>query len=343
MEPINVGFLTLYPFGIAVALLLIPFFVIAAWAMKKRDLKTETASVFAVIAIPLCFVLSRLAYCLMTMDQLFANGDFAAIFRVGEGGFLLWGAIAGMLLAAVLTGRITHQSAGKIADSAVIPACLVIAGIRLISGLMFSDHGIGMTLSSWFDPEETDYAYRYSLWILEDYSFFERFPFAVENYYGSWCWAIFVLEAVWAGVMALITSRTRREAGGRTALFVILYACSQIVLEAMHRGQVIYLPWQGFVRANHVLCAVALVAVICVCLKRLPKEERKKAAIRCFCQVVAALLIVVAMEFAAFEKKITLIATWPADVCHLIEILACTWAALAAVRVWKKAYAEQSI
>lgn len=342
METIKIGPLTLYPFGIAVALMLIPFFIFSALAMKKRNLKQETASIYAVIAIPLCFVLSRLGYCLLIMDQLIANADFAMIFRVGEGGFLLWGAIAGVLLAAVLTGKITNQSAAKIADSTVVPACLVIAGIRLVCGLMFTDLGTGMTLSSWFDPEETDYAYRYSLWILEDYSFFERLPFAVENYYGRWCWAIFVPEAIWACVMGLITSRTRREPGGRTSLFIILYASSQIVLEAMHRGQVLYLPWQGFVRANQVLCAIALVTVICVSLKRLREQERRKEALRCFAQVIPAIGIVVAMEFAAFEKKITLIASWPADVCHLLEILACVWMALAAVRVWKKAYALQN-
>jgi len=45
------------------------------------------------------------------------------------------------------------------------------------------------------------------------------------------------------------------------------------------------------------------------------------------------------MEFAALEKKISLIETWPADVCFLIMGLACLWMGLAVHRLWKKAYA----
>ena len=342
MEPITIGCIRLYPLGIAAALLLIPYFAVTVYTMKKNGLKRETPSIFAILMIPLSFVCARLGYCLLTIDQLIQNSDLLSVFRVGEGGFLLWGAIAGVLLAAVITGKITHQPGGKIADSVIVQTCLVIAAIKLICGLMFTEQGTGFNLSSWFDPEETDYAYRYSLWILEDYSFFERFPFAVENYYGRMCWAIFVPEALWACVMAWITSRSKTKAGGRTSLFIILYACGQILWEAMHRGQVIYLPWQGFVKANQVLCAAALITVICICLKKLDKEERGKAALRCFAQVIPAVLIVVAMEFAAFEKKITIIEAWPADVCHLIEGLACLWMGLAAGRVWKRAYALHS-
>ena len=231
-------------------------------------------------------------------------------------------------------------------DSAILGTCLLIAAGRIICGLIFRDQGIGFPLSDWFstewlDPEEAEYANRFSLFALEDYGFFERLPFAVQNFYDEWCWAIFVPEALWACAMAWITSRCRAAAGGRTVLFVILYSCGQIVLEAMLRGEVLHLPWLGFVRANQVICAAALVAVIILCLKRLAKEERGREALRCFAQVIPAVLVVVAMEFAAFEKKITLIQSWPADVCHLLAGLACLWMGLAAGRVWKRAYALQ--
>ena len=342
MEPIEAGSFTFYPLGIAVALLLIPCGLIIVRAMAKRSLKPGTASWFAVLSIPLCYITARIGYCLLVIDQIIETDDYLMVFRVLEGGFLLWGAIAGMLIAAAATGKITNQSAAKIADSVIIPACLIIAAIRIICGLLFTEHGIGFALSSWFDPEETEYANRFSLWILKDYSFFERFPFAAEDYYGNWCWAIFVPEAIWACIMAWITSRCRAKDGGRMALFIILFSCGQILWEAMLCSQVMYLPWQGFVKANQVLCAIALVTVICISLKKLDKATKKKAALRCFAQVIPAVLIVVAMEFAAFEKKITLIENWPADICHVIEGFACLWMGLAAGRVWKKAYALQA-
>ena len=346
MEPIRLGSLTLYPFGLLMALAAIGALLLTARSMKKAGLKNETAGWFALLAVPLCFVLARLGFCLFVVDQLLGSEDFGMIFRVNEGGFLLWGALGGGLLAAWITGKITKQPAAKIMDSAVLGACLLIAAGRIICGLIFKDQGIGFPLADWFntewlDPEEAEYANRFSLFALEDYSFFERLPFAVTNYYDEWCWAVFVPEAIWACVTALITSRSQVRDGGRTILFLILYSCGQIVLEAMLRGEVLHLPWLGFVRANQVICAVALVIVVCVCLRKLPKGERGKAALRCFGQFIPAIGIVVAMEFAAFEKKITLIQGWPADVCHLLAALACLWMALAACRVWRKAYALQ--
>ena len=129
---------------------------------------------------------------------------------------------------------------------------------------------------------------------------------------------------------------------GRTVLFIILYSCGQILLEAMLRGEVLHLPWLGFVRANQVLCAVALVTVICICLKRTDRRERGREALRCFIQLIPAMGIVAAMEFAAFEKKISLIQAWPADVCHLLAGAACVWIGFAAGRRWKKAFALHS-
>ena len=347
MEPIRVGFLTLYPFGLMMALLSLGALAIITRGMKKAGLKKETASCFAVLSVPLCFVIAHLGYCVFIVDQMIGSEDFGMLYRVREGGFLLWGAIAGGLLAALITGKLTSQPAGRISDRTVVAACLLIAAGRILCGLLFKDQGTGMSLADWFstewlDPEEADYANRFSLFALEDYSFFERFPFAVQNFYGEWCWAVFIPEAVWACVTALVTSRTKAKDGGRSVRFLILYSCGQIVLEAMLRGEVLHLPWLGFVRANQVLCAIALVTVICVCLKRLAKKERGKAALICFAQVIPAIGIIVAMEFAALEKKISMIEGWPADVCFLIMGLACLWMGLAIHRVWKKAYALQS-
>lgn len=347
MEPIRIGALTLYPFGLLMAPLTLGALALTARSMRKAGLKKGTASWFALLAVPLCFVLARAGFCLLTVDQLLGNRDPGMIFRIGEGGFLLWGALAGGLLAAFAAGRITRQSPGRIADAAVVAACLLIAAGRIVCGLVFRDQGIGFSLEEWFnlewlDPEEAEFANRFSLFALEDYSFFERFPFAVRNYYDEWCWAIFVPEALWACVTAWVTARCRAREGGRTVLFLVMYSCGQILLEAMLRGEVIHLPWLGFVRANQVICAAVLAAVICVCAGKLAKEERGKAALACFAQVVPAMLIVTAMEFAAFEKKISLIQAWPADVCHGFTALACLWAGLAVGRLWKRAYSLHS-
>ena len=160
------------------------------------------------------------------------------------------------------------------------------------------------------------------------------------NYYEDWCWAIFVPEALWALAIALILGcgrRVRRAApGGRTTLFLLLYAAGQVVLEAMLRGEVLHLPWLGFVRANQILCGVAIVAVWAVCLHG--SGVRAGRALAALAQVIVAMGIVVAMEFAAFEKKISFLEAVPADVCHLVMLLACLWMVLAILPLWRRKY-----
>lgn len=339
MEPWSIGPVTVYPFGAAVAVAAALAAVMTAAQMKKSGLKHGTASWFFLLAVPLAFIFARIGYCVSIIDIIIGDEDWGMILRAREGGFMLWGAIAGGLLAAWLTGKITGQKAGAVADNAVLAACLLISVGRLASGLMFRGVGTGLDIESWFDPYETDPALRYSLFAPEDFSFFERLPFAALNYYDEWCWAVFVPEAVMAALIAVPVSAARNtRPGGRCTLFILLYAAGQITLEACLRGDVLHLPWLGFVRINQVLCAAALLAVWGVCVRGLPKGERKKSGAVSLIQVLLGAGIVVAMEFAAFEKKISAIETVPADVCHLIMLGACVWMALALLPLWRKKY-----
>ena len=335
------GPLTVYPFGAGVALLSAAAAACFAFLARRKGLRRETASWFVLLALPLCYALARLGFCLMTVDQMLGSDDYSLVFRVEEGGFLLWGAVAGGFLAARLTGKITNQRAGSIADTAVVPVCLMIAAGKMLCGLLFSDQGIGFSIADWFDPEETDYAYRFSLFQLSDYSIFERFPFAVQNYYEDWCWAVFVLEALWLCVMAVWLAKLRAREGGKACFFVILYACGQILLEAMLRGEVLHLPWLGFVRANQVLSLIAYLAALEHCRRKTGTSWKSGPMLRCVAAVLLCVGVVAAMEFAAFEKKISLIEWMPADVCHVFTALACLGMGLAAGRLWKKAYGTE--
>ena len=138
MEPIRLGPVTLYPFGLLLVPLVLGALALIAYEMKKAGLKNGTASWFAVLAIPLCFVCAHLGYCIFIVDQMIGSEDFGMLIRVGEGGFLLWGALAGGLLAALITGRITGQATGRISDRTIVAACLLIAAGRIICGLIFS-------------------------------------------------------------------------------------------------------------------------------------------------------------------------------------------------------------
>ena len=106
--------------AVTLALCAAPALAFAAAGMKRRGLKHGTGSWFALLCVPLAFVFARVGYCLMQMDVLVT--DWGMLLRFTDGGYLLWGALAGGLLATWLTGKITGQKAGAIADSAILPA-----------------------------------------------------------------------------------------------------------------------------------------------------------------------------------------------------------------------------
>ena len=333
MEAFVWGPVTVYPFGLAVALLALGALL---WTGARLGWG-ESASWFAVLSLPLALVGARLGYCLMVVDQLLGDEDFGFLFRLTEGGYMLWGAVGGALLAAWLTGRLAHRSFAEIADAAVLPAALLIALGRLAAGLLCKDQGIGFELAAWFDPEETDFASRYSLFALSDWSFFERLPFAVQNYYEEWCWAIFVPEALWAAAAGILADFTSARPGGRIGRFLVLYSAGQILLEGMLRGEVLHLPWLGFVRANQIVCALVLLLLWFRWRRAVPAKTGWIALALLFLGAG----IVIAMEFAAFEKKISLIESFPADVCHLIMGLGCLLMGLSLRPLWRGRFLER--
>ena len=219
----------------------------------------------------------------------------------------------------------------------MIPMCFMISSINILCGLLFEDYGLGSGLKEWFSPDK-----ELSFWLLEDWSFFERFPFAQQEYYGDWCWAIFVPQAIWAVITAFLVNRSKVIPGGKTVHFVILYSCGSIVLESMLRRNFFTLPLLSFVKANQIFCAIALLTVILICIFRLPQGKRLKPAVIMFVQFIASIGIIIALEFTAFEKKIPFLAGLRADGSHLVMAAACVWIALAIRPVWKRAFSVVS-
>ena len=303
----------IYPYGLLVTFCsLLAYFV--AWINKSFSrVSRKTYSKYLLLTTALGFILSRLLYCLCLSDYLVSTGDFAAVIRFSDGGYTLYGMLGGWLLAALITAKTDHVSFRELADSLTIPICVFIMYIRL-NGWMFNQ-GLGMNLKSWFDPEETDPFYRYSIFRISKYSLFMHFPLSVKNTNGIWCWNIGILEALTALALILFLGKVK---GKRTVAFLLLYSASQIVWEAMLRGDVLYLPYLGFVKANQVFAAVTILVVSLVCIKFTDVTHRKSYIITFIITYLTGALLVVTMEFAAFEKKITAIAFMPVEVCHII-------------------------
>ena len=328
METLQLGPIRLYPYGLAAALSASAAFALMQLLGKKYGLKQGTVSWFAVLAIPLSLLIAHIGYSLVMLDWLLDQGlDF--FWHFSRGGYMLYGAILGVILAGALTSKITRQPLGAILDSAAAPAALMIAICRMAEPLV--NLGYGYDIEEWFDPFEEK-----CLIAWEDPSVLFRFPLGEQNYYGIWCFAVYLPEAVTALVIFLILlCGKKRRTGGKALLMMFLYASLQPFWESMRQDAV--LKW-GFVRANQLFSGIAIVIVMLICWRMLQKSQRKPALLwRTVGLILLSCGLVLVMEFA-LEKKISFLTWMRMDVCYFVMALACLGFIFAVFPVWKRAF-----
>ena len=314
--------MTIYPYGLCVAGAAVLALLLAAYIMKKAALKSGTLSWFALLAVPLGVIFARAGYCLCMLDW-FSYAGIESAFHLNEGGFILYGALLGSFMALALTAKITRQPLGRLADALAAPATLMIALCRLAEPLV--NEGYGWTLEYWFQEGSG-----MSSFALADASFFKQFPFGVQNAWGEWMWAVYLIEAVIALVICGMLLRLKnRTPGGKAALFLLLYAAMQALCESLRQDSV--LTW-GFVRCNQVFSALALALVLVICCVRL-----RKACLLSWLGVIASMAVVMAMEFA-LEKKILFLNWMNMDLCYLVMGLACLGIIFSVRPAWHRAF-----
>lgn len=318
--------ITVYPYGVVLALAAALALALAGVSFRKAHMKPDALSCFAVLAVPMALLGARGAYCLAALDWVQQEG-FGFFFQFTRGGYMLYGALAGGALALWLTARITGESFARMADHLAAPLMVLILFGRLAEGLV--DQGYGWCVEDWFMEDSG-----MSLFVLEEPDFFYRLPFAVADMYGNYNWAVFVFEALCAGVIALILCRCNTaKQGGKALLMLLLYASTQILCESLRQDAV--LRW-GFVRINQVVSAVLIAGILTLCyVLAQPRKARQLAS--SVAVMVISMLMVMAMEFA-LEKKISAIEFVPMDVCYLVMALSCLGLILCVLPLWKRAF-----
>lgn len=175
-----------------------------------------------------------------------------------------------------------------------------------------------------------------SLFVIEEPTFFYRLPFAVADMYSNYNWAVFIFEALCAGVIALILLRVKvSRHGGKAVLALLLYASTQVLCESLRQDAV--LRW-GFVRINQVIGAVLIAGILALCYF-LAKPRRGRQLTAAIVGMVISMLMVMAMEFA-LEKKISAIEFVPMDACYLIMALSCLGLIFSVLPLWKRAFRQ---
>ena len=202
------------------------------------------------LALPLGLLLSRLLYCVNNFgEEYFTIG---AMLKLSEGGYVLYGAIFGALLAAwILQMRKKPGYDMHIAcDSMAVGGALGIAAGKMAS--YFSCDNVGIEITN---PK------------------FQFFPFSVYNAAeGEWLLAVFTLESLFGAVifgvlcyMFLRNNNERKGMRGRhgdiALLFLLLHGTSQGIFDSMHMDA-LKLPGNGFIRIQQILGAVCIAVVM---------------------------------------------------------------------------------
>ena len=311
-----------YPYGVCLAVSACMGIALLIRQCAHARLRSSTASILSLTAIPLMLLCSRLFFCLFRFSW-FLDKGVVWFFRFDEGGLEFFGGLAGGLLALLITARITKQSTWRLMDAAAAPGMLTYGLIRLSD--LAAHQGYGWPVADWFsvdaaDPEEFT---GMSLFHLEDASFFERLPFAIEDpYYGDWRWAVCVLVALLAFLLLfrLLTLKTRREGTlSLTGLGMLLSLTA--ICESLRQDDVTKWGVAGVIKAGEVMAAVCLALLLALALMRARARIRRGQLVMLPAAALCCMGVILAMEFA-LEKKISFLTFLPMDMCYLIIIIA---------------------
>ena len=280
---LTVGDLELTAYSLILTLGALLAIVLTAFLGRKKLGVSSTLSLCLAVIFG-AVIGARVVYCATMIESIlvdFGEG-WSFVFKLWEGGFTLYGAIWGGLIAAALYAHATHRKIGKVLDLLAPGSALVLCCARAAE--YFTSQGLG------------DY--------IEDEAM-QVFPFAVESCYGSWQMPVFFYEAVAAAVILVVVliSLGKSKEDGRTAqLFLVLMSLTQIILESWREDEFIRF---GFVRWNQIAAALVLLAVLILRLKKTAHDKNRRvwSIVRTALFVLGAGMIIL-IEFALDKSSI---------------------------------------
>lgn len=209
----------------------------------------------AVLAVPLCWLMSRLVYvlanCTYYLNTL-SNPVLALYFW--DGGYAMTGAVLGFILAAVLAEKWTRLPHGTLLDAGSMGLPLAIAAARLLEG--GTRLGLGRPIS-----------YEWLMFL------------GVDDGYGDLVHPVYRYEAAAALIVLVIMliwlSKPRKSSsrGDAHPIALALLGAFQVLLESLRNdGHMVV----HFVRIQQVLSLVALVVVFAIFSARLYRRGGMK-------------------------------------------------------------------
>lgn len=279
----QLGPFTLYAFGLALALGGMAAFLLLWAEGRRRGLKKGSATGLMALSLALGLAFARLGYALMQPQQVFLDpmeGNYMGLvplFHLWQGGFSIFGMLLGLAAAGALHARMTGAKTADTLDMMAEPLALFLCVLRFSELLGGAGYG--------GEVQEP---------------LFQRFPFAVQNSYGEWYLAVFMLEGLLAALILLHLGRTRARPsapGGRVLRLLALFSASVIFTESLRLDSIPRLESNSFIRLNQLLGLLGLIIAVIVLTRRLLKRRRGATAAALWAMLLLATGAAMAAEF----------------------------------------------
>lgn len=264
-------------YGILAALAFAVLLGAAYLAGRKNGLDYGSFVRFSVLAVPLALVCSRLVYCLTSLPYYTETiGHPELILAVTDGGYSMLGAMLGVIAAALITAKMRGVPQHSFLDWVAfgLPAALIVE--RLAEPLC----GMG--------------------WGYPYYSPLFSFLDGLTENMGDFAFThpVFAYEAVTAAaiLIALLLIRRRARPGDTFLSFLLLYGCTQTVLESMLNGG--HMKVIHFVKINQVGALVMTVIPMVIWSIRARKAGNGKRVLTSWLLAVVCILSGVVQEFS---------------------------------------------
>jgi hypothetical protein len=231
---------------------LIAFLLFVLLNVRHSD---SRGALTAAVSFPLCavwgFVFAKLFFVVLIESGVILEwGEWDGLFSLDADTFCFTGGAVGVWLGILLSARITgYKPAASLADRFTLPGTLLIAGLR-VAEMELGSIGTGRFIE------------------IEQGSF-SLIP-VVFNQYGEAHVAVFILEAVAAVIIGLLSLLVREERPGLRFEITVFRLCAcQVLLENMRRQT---MSW-GFVKVEQLLCAVIMMSLMLIACARREKPQ----------------------------------------------------------------------
>lgn len=257
-------------------ILLVTVLLGTAWLTAraiKRGMKTAPVFTGILLGAALALALSKALYVALMSGRVWPRYGWAAFLRMDATEFSFFGGCLGAVLGMMLSAKIYGINQGQFLSLFAPVGAFVIAGLRL--GEQYLDM---LGAGSYVENEA-----------------FAKAPFAVSNEWGEWFWAVFLLEAVAALIVAAVFTLRKKEDFILSLRFerTAFYLCvPQILCESL---RTVAMRW-GFVRVEQVLCAVVILGLLIYGCLQVPGQGLWKRFWPVF-GAVACVGVIVGAEF----------------------------------------------